>query len=275
MADNRIAYGLAKKYGIDTRGMSPKEVWEALKGKGITQANAQEKYSAQSEKREKAEKIYNSDGIGGKHIPTEAEKKRLKELGIEKDKDLSDTDNKTFHKTITKAKESNAPKERWKVDTTHSEDFYSHCKCFVGLGGCTVAVVKDGENAGNIVSVCKNQNTKEKGVLSKLLRCAVANGGDRLDAFGEGLFNKYQKNGFEPVSWTPFNTAFAPDGWKPQYGAKKNPIVFYRYVGKDKVSGVTFQDFINNTQPFVGDNGYDEAEKFRNEEIKKYGKNNV
>ena len=36
MADNRIAYGLAKKYGIDTRGMSPKEVWEALKGKGIT-----------------------------------------------------------------------------------------------------------------------------------------------------------------------------------------------------------------------------------------------
>ena len=41
----------------------------------------------------------------------------------------------------------------------------------------------------------ENQNTKEKGVLSKLLRCAVANGGDRLDAFGEGLFNKYQKNG--------------------------------------------------------------------------------
>ena len=163
------------------------------------------------------------------------------------------------------------------MDTEHSEDFYSHCKCFVGLGGCTVAVVKDGNNKGNIVSVCKNQNTKERGVLSKLLDCAVANGGDRLDAFGEGLFNKYQKNGFEPVSWTPFNTKFAPDGWKPQYGAKKNPIVFYRYVGKDKVSGITFQDFINNTQPFVGDNGYDEAEKYRNEEIRKYGKksNNV
>ena len=35
MADNRIAYGLAKKYGIDTTGMSPKEVWEALNEKGI------------------------------------------------------------------------------------------------------------------------------------------------------------------------------------------------------------------------------------------------
>lgn len=34
MADNRIAYGLAKKYGIDTTGMSPAEVWKALEEKG-------------------------------------------------------------------------------------------------------------------------------------------------------------------------------------------------------------------------------------------------
>lgn len=39
MADNRIAYGLAKKYGIDTSGMKPKEVWEALKKKGVTEEN--------------------------------------------------------------------------------------------------------------------------------------------------------------------------------------------------------------------------------------------
>lgn len=39
MADNRIAYGLAKKYGIDTTGMSPKEVWEALRKKGVTEKN--------------------------------------------------------------------------------------------------------------------------------------------------------------------------------------------------------------------------------------------
>lgn len=46
MADNRIAYGLAKKYGIDTKGMSPKEVWDALNEKGVTQQNAEEKYSS-------------------------------------------------------------------------------------------------------------------------------------------------------------------------------------------------------------------------------------
>lgn len=39
MADNRIAYGLAKKYGIDTANMSPKQVWEALKKKGVTEEN--------------------------------------------------------------------------------------------------------------------------------------------------------------------------------------------------------------------------------------------
>lgn len=68
MADNRIAYGLAKKYGIDTKGMTPKEVWDALNEKGVTRANAAEKYT--------------SDGMGGEHEETPAEKKRLKEMGV-------------------------------------------------------------------------------------------------------------------------------------------------------------------------------------------------
>ena len=78
MADNRIAYGLAKKYGIDTKGVSPKEVWDALREHGVTQQNAQEKYS--------------SDGNGGTHEPTEAESKRLKDLGIETAAGLSKRD---------------------------------------------------------------------------------------------------------------------------------------------------------------------------------------
>ena len=35
MANNRLAYGLAKQYGIDTTDMEPKEVWEALAEKGV------------------------------------------------------------------------------------------------------------------------------------------------------------------------------------------------------------------------------------------------
>lgn len=40
MTGNRRAYGLAKRYGIDTKGMTPEDVWEALKKKRITANNA-------------------------------------------------------------------------------------------------------------------------------------------------------------------------------------------------------------------------------------------
>lgn len=63
MADNRIAYGLAKKYGIDTAGMSPKEVWEVLKEKGVTKESAEREYNqGVAAEREKLEKRY-GEGI--------------------------------------------------------------------------------------------------------------------------------------------------------------------------------------------------------------------
>ena len=50
MANNRIAYGLAKKYGINTEGMTPKEVWAALKEKGVTDKTAGGAYNSQENK---------------------------------------------------------------------------------------------------------------------------------------------------------------------------------------------------------------------------------
>lgn len=49
MANNRIAYGLAKQYGINTEGMKPKEVWDALASKGINQDNYQQYQYMQNE----------------------------------------------------------------------------------------------------------------------------------------------------------------------------------------------------------------------------------
>ena len=65
MANNRIAYGLAKRYGIDTTGKSPKEVWDALKEKGLTEKDAAREYREGNEKeREKLEKRYGGeDGL--------------------------------------------------------------------------------------------------------------------------------------------------------------------------------------------------------------------
>lgn len=48
MANNRIAYGLAKKYGIDTKGMTPRQVWDALAEKGITVHGEHEKNAKKS-----------------------------------------------------------------------------------------------------------------------------------------------------------------------------------------------------------------------------------
>ncbi len=50
MADNRLAYGIAKGLGIDTTEMSPKEVWEAIaKKKGVSVEQAQKQaYSTES-----------------------------------------------------------------------------------------------------------------------------------------------------------------------------------------------------------------------------------
>lgn len=70
--DNRIAYGLAKKYGIDTKDMSPKEVWEALKNKGVTEENISDgAYNSQESKaKELVKKV--TEKKGNKERRTEA-----------------------------------------------------------------------------------------------------------------------------------------------------------------------------------------------------------
>lgn len=65
MADNRVGYGLAKKYGIDTSSMSPKEVWEALRKKGITEENVSDgAYDSKSDGvKERAKALIDTDSL--------------------------------------------------------------------------------------------------------------------------------------------------------------------------------------------------------------------
>lgn len=266
MADSRIAYGLAKKYGIDTKGMSPKEVWDALKEKGVTEEGYKKE---QGEKKQQAEKIYNTDvptpaenerlrEMGIKDKPREnlsAEERRLKELGIEGNEALSASDDKVFHKTITEAKESNPPETRWCVDVHTLED-YKNDKLFVSKGGSCVAI----EPNGNIISVCRKQGDNIRG--KDLLRKAIENGGDRLDAFGKRLYDFYTRNGFEPISWTPFNRDYAPEGWKEEY--EEQPVIFYKYTGK--TVNEPYEKFIKRVN---SSKDYDMAMKIRDEEMKK------
>lgn len=242
MADNRVAYGLAKKYGTDTTGMSPKEVWEALNEKGIKPDGYDSKASVKtlSNRVEKARKEKDTD-------ETEKSAKNIK---------FNKPPSKTFVRNMTEAKNSVSEEERWRVDI-HSVEDYKKDKLFTTEGGSCVAV----EPNGNIISVCKRSGDTARG--TDLVKYAVQNGGNRLDAFGGKLYEFYTKNGFEPVSWTPFNEEYAPDGWNKNRD-KKEPVIFYKYTGKH--TKLSYDDFINSVKP---SEDYDTAMIIRDREIKK------
>ena len=176
------------------------------------------------------------------------------------DSGFGNSEAKTFAAAVSEARESCPEDMRWRV-TAHTEEElksdYAGAKLHVTSGGSTVAVAADGD----IVSVCKKQGDTVSG--KDLLKMAVDNGGTKLDSFS-GNHGFYTKCGFEPVSWTPFNEAYAPPGWVKGRD-KPEPIVFYKYKG-GKVT-TTLDEFLSNTKPFEGDDGYDRAMKFRNDSM--------
>lgn len=159
-----------------------------------------------------------------------------------------------FRDAMVEAKDSIAPSERWRVDV-HSADEYDKDRMYLSTGGSCVAI----EPNGNIVSVCKRKGDVING--RDLLRYAVENGGNRLDAFS-GLYGFYSKQGFEPVSWTLFNEEYAPDGWDKTRD-EREPIIFWKYTGK--VNELSYDDFISTVKP---SKDYDEAMTMRDREIK-------
>lgn len=237
MADNRIAYGLAKKHGIDTDGMTPKQVWDALNEKGIDwQREYKADRDAEADKREAYARKWTADGVP-------------------KTVEIIPSEPNSFQSSLKSAKASVAEAERWRVDV-HEVSDYKGDKLFVSRGGSCVAVEPD----GNIISVCRNDDDTVRG--SDLLKHAIKNGGDRLDAFS-GLYYFYVKQGFEPVSWVPFNEEYAPEGWNKNRD-EKEPVIFYKYTGKRTT--LTREEFLKNNKPFKE---YEEAKAFRDKEVNK------
>lgn len=162
-----------------------------------------------------------------------------------------------FRDAMVAAKDSIAPEERWRVDV-HSADEYDKDKMYLSTGGSCVAI----EPNGNIVSVCRRDGDSD--IRGKdLISFAVKNGGDRLDAF-YGLYKFYTKQGFEPVSWVPFNEEYAPEGWDKTRD-KPEPVIFYKYTGKTTQEEA--DEFIKRVKP---SEDYDTAMSIRDREIEKW-----
>lgn len=171
-------------------------------------------------------------------------------------------DQDKFPSKIQAAKDACAEESRWRVDV-HTKEEYAEkgAKCYSTPGGSVVAVTKDGD----IISVCKMTGDSASG--RDLLEHAVKNGGVKLDSFS-GNHGFYTRCGFEPVSWTPFNKEYAPDGWAKS-GAGEEPVIFYQYVGVGNVKYTNLGDFLTSVKPYTGDSGYDDAMAYRDSKLKK------
>ena len=172
------------------------------------------------------------------------------------------TDGKKFLNRLKKSKKTVDPRKAWRVDDySHTPEEYKECTMLISDGGSTVAVKPN----GNIISVCKCEGDECSG--SDMVQAAVEAGGDRLDAFGKQLYQFYTKNGFEAVSWTPFNEEYAPPGWKKGVDAAES-ILFYKHTGNK--TNVTYEEFIKTVKPCVDGPdvyGYDLAEAARDKEM--------
>ena len=245
-----LPYGLCKEAGIDTTGMRPREAWKALEDKtGKTKEEFEKEHWGKTAKDSKEGSDNNSSqGIDKNN---EAEYNKETNKNIKFNSPLP----KIFINKMTEAKNSVPERERWRVDIHSSKD-YNNDKLFTTEGGSCVAI----EPNGNIISVCKRNGDTVYG--RDLLRHAVENGGDRLDAFG-GLWGFYIKNGFEPVSWTPFNEEYAPVGWNKEYDGAE-PVIFWKFTGK--INKIKYEDFLKDVKP---SQDYDTAMRIRDKEIKK------
>lgn len=121
--------------------------------------------------------------------------------------DVSD-DYDTFSKALAEGKASN-PKGYMVDGKTVEELKESGAKTFLTADGSAGALVtKDGDIEG----VFKNSKTsKAKGAVNSLLLTAVANGGVKLDCYGEDLVNFYNANGFEATGRVKYVYGYNPE----------------------------------------------------------------
>jgi hypothetical protein len=151
----------------------------------------------------------------------------------------------------------------------HTADELKGYKTYLSSDKMTgVAVMPD----GNITCVFKNTDLKTKGVVNDLILTARENGGVKMDCYGAGLVNMYEKTGYKAVAKIPFNPEYATDEFLKQ----TKPDVYVLMKTKDSTADVvkkikdksyklSTQSELDKLKTFED---YDEALKYRDKLLK-------
>ena len=245
--DDKIKYWFTTEKGVHVPVREGQSKEEALK----------ERFSEP-----KFEKVGLLDGMGEHdELPKERGRSpKKKEEQFFGESDFIEVDTDTFLNALAEAKATVDPAKAWRVSSPDRAEFdeeHPNAKKYTTPGGSTVAITPDGD----IVALCRNENDKQ--VYGKqLIEFAVKNGGNKLDAYS-GLWKFYSKNGFEPVSWTPFNEKYAPSNWNK---GRDEPelVIFWKYTG-NTTEYLNSDDFFTKVR---ASDDYDTARKVRDKNMK-------
>lgn len=155
-------------------------------------------------------------GVSRVVLLSEAARKTFEQRGVVP-AEFASADNAAFSSALTAARDADTrngwavtPEPGAKLDQRGARSFLT------GNGTSGFAITPDGD----IIGVFSNKAAGAPfGMTQQILPLAVANGGVKLDCYGERLVNLYERNGFVPVARVKFDPAQANPGWTPDKGS--------------------------------------------------------
>lgn len=161
----------------------------------------------------------------------------LRERGVAVEAKDASADKAAFSAALASARESDA-EHGWAVTPKSAQELAeSGAKLITTQNGAAgLAVAKDGD----IEAVYSNKAAgAPKGVTKSMIPIAIANGGTKLDCYGDGLVTLYSQYGFVPVAKVKFNPEYANPGWD---ASKGTPDIYFMMHNGDNADAVVAKE---------------------------------
>lgn len=175
-----------------------------------------------------------------------------------------DADNAAFSSALDAARAADTD-HGWAVTPQPSAELQGK-RTFMDEGGTIGFALTDD---GDIEAVFKNKQLNHtRFAMNGVIPQAIAEGGEKLDCYGDGLVRVYERYGFTPVARVEFNEQYANPGCDKSKGT---PYVYFMMHNGDSaetvVSNIGKYGHMTQEQldalPTYGKDGYDQATAYR------------